>query len=336
MKITGDPLRFCAAPSKETRAVLLYGPNNALIGEAALTLKAHLFPQGADDFAHVVINADELKNNATRLADELASFGFFAAKKLIHIKDAGDTTARMIQEALELPDAGHFLLIEAEGLGPKSALRIFAEKSGIAASVPCYEFDAPAMARFVQSQFQKQSAVIDSQATLLMVDRLGGDLSALPGIIAQLKDYIGGDKPSVKLEHVEAMLVDQAEHEVELAVQSVADIKAAEMDRIFHGLYESGTSLVGVLRAIQGYFYKLRSVQAEIKNGTSQDAALAQLRPPLFFKTKPHFIRHLRSWPLERIDRMLAECLYLESQCKKTGTPEMALVQQRLLRVMGV
>lgn len=335
MKITGDPLRFCAAPAKETRAILLYGPNNALIGEATLTLKNHLFPKGADDFAHVVINADELKDNPSRLADELASFGFFAAKKLVHIKGAGDTMTKAIQDALSLPDAGHFLLVEAEALGPKSPLRSSAEKSDVMASVPCYEFDAAALSRFVQMQFQKQETMIDGQATLLLIDRLGGDVSVLPGVIAQLKDYVGGDKPSVKLEHVEAMLVDQAEHEMELAVQSIADVKTAEMDRILYGLHESGTSMVAVLRALQYYFYKLRSVQAEIKNGTSQDAALAQLRPPLFFKTKPHFIRHLRNWPLERIDRMLATCLYLEGECKKTSTPEMPLVQQHLLRAIG-
>lgn len=336
MKVSGDPLRYCAAPDKAVRAVLLYGPNRALIEEAALTLRQKLFPSGTDDFSHVVFNADELKANPGLLSDELASFGFFAAKKLIHIKDAGDGMARAVQEALALPDAGHFLLLEAEALGPKSTLRAWAEKSDVAASVPCYEFEGPALARFVQAQFQKQQATIARDAALLMIDRLGGDLSGLSGIIAQAIDYVGGDKPVIKLDDIEKLLVDQAEQALDAIVQSVADAKPEIFDRVLHSMHESGMSMVAVTRALQNYFYKLRTVQAEVKSGTSQEAALAQLRPPLFFKTKPHFVRHLRLWPLEKIDRVLAECLYLESQCKKTNVPDLMLVQQRLLRVMGV
>jgi DNA polymerase-3 subunit delta len=97
---------------------------------------------------------------------------------------------------------------------------------------------------------------------------------------------------------------------------------------------EEGTSMIGILRMLQGYFYKLRGVHADMKNGTSQDAALMKLRPPLFFKAKPGFIRHLRLWPIKRIDRALSEVLYLESMCKKTGTPEIALIQQRLNALM--
>ncbi len=336
MKISGDPIRYCAAPDKNVRVVLLYGPNRALIEEAVATLKSKLLPKDADDFANVVLNGDAVKDDAQLLLEEWAGFGFFAKKKVIHIKEASDVHARLLNECTQLPDAGHFMILEAEALGPKSVLRAWAEKADMAAAVPCYEFDGPALSRFVQAQFQKQGATILSDAVALLVDRLGGDVSALQGVIAQAIDYVGGDAPKITLETIEKLLVDQAEQELDQAVQSVADVKAEQLDRILYGLNESGVTMIAVTRAVQNYFYRLRTVQAEIKSGRSQEAALALLRPPLFFKVKPHFVRHLNRWPLERIDRVLAECLYLESQCKKTGTPEVALVQQRFLRVMGV
>ena len=336
MKISGDPLRFCAAPDKNVRVILLYGPNRALIEEAVATAKQKLLPKDADDFAHVVLDGDAVQRNPQLLLDEWASFGFFAAKKLIHIKEAGDGLSRLLAEATTLPDAGHMLLLEAGILGPKSTLRAWAEKAETAASVPCYEFDGPALTRFIQAQFQKYNAAIDGDAVAMLIDRLGGDMSMLQGVIAQSIDYVGGDKPKITLPDIEKLLVDQADQELDWLVQSVADSKADVLDRALHGLHDSGVTMIAITRALQNYFYRLRTVQAQTKSGMSQEAALAQLRPPLFFKLKPHFVRHLSRWPMERIDRVLAECLYLESQCKKTGTPEVALVQQRLLRVMGV
>jgi len=334
MKISGDPLKFASQPPPGLRGVLVYGPNQSLADETVATLRRTLLPGGGDDFAFVVIPSDELKNNPGRIAEELSSFGFFASKKVLLIRDAGDGQARALDEALAAPDAGHFIILQAENLTPKSALRALAEKSDLLASVPCYELDGAALARFVQQQFQKSNAALDRDALPVLLDKLGGDTTTLNGIIQQLIDYVGGEKPLIRAEHIEAMLVDQAEQALDDAVQAACDRDLPRFDRVLNSLGESGTSIVAVLRALQQYFYKLRTAQAAMKDGASQDEALSKIRPPLFFKTKPLFIRHLRGWNLNLVDRALRELLYLESQCKKTGTPEIALVQQRLNALM--
>ncbi len=334
MKISGDPLQFAAKPPAGLRGVLVYGPNAALADEAVATLRRALLPDGGDDFSFVVIPSDELKNNPGRIAEELSSFGFFAAKKVLHIKDAGDGQARALQEALDAPDAGHFIILQSENLTPKSALRALAEKSDCVASLPCYELNGPALARFVQDKFKHSGAALERDALPVLLDKLGGDTTALNGIIQQFIDYVGGDKPVIRAEHVEAMLVDQAEQALDDAVQAACDRDLPRFDRVLNSLGESGTSIVAVLRALQQYFYKLRTASAAMKSGASQDEALAKIRPPLFFKTKPLFVRHLRGWNLNLIDRVLRELLYLESQCKKTGVPDLALVQQRLNAAM--
>lgn len=334
MKITADPLHFAKNPPKDVRAILVYGPNRALVAETIATLRRHFLPGGSDDFSFVTITEDDLDHAPTRLADEMASFGFFAAKKILHVTADGEGMARAVADALDAPDAGHVLLLEGGELGPKSALRAWAEKADNAASVPCYALEGAALNRFIAAQFQKQGATIQSDAVTELSHRLGGDLSGLPHIVQQLIDYAGSDKPVIKTGDVEAMLVDQAEHELDAVVQALADANFPAFDRALHSLHDAGTSLIGVLRSAQNYFYKLRSVHADMKNGTAQEEALKKLRPPLFFKARPGFIRHLRAWPLKRVDRALSELLYLESMCKKTGTPELALIQQRLTTLM--
>ncbi len=330
MKIS-DPLGFAANPPGGLRAALLYGPNRALVTEAIAVLRKAFLPNGYDDFSYVVMSADDLKDNPTRLSDEMSSFGFFAGKKLLHVKNIGDSLIKPIIEAIAAPDAGHFLILEADELPSKSGLRAWAEKADEVACAACYAMEGAALNRFVQGQFKKYNATIASDALTLLLDRLGTDLSPLNGVITQLCDYVGGDNPKITHDHVEAMLMDQAEQEFDNVTSALGDGDLQKLDRALNVLHETGTPMVAVLRVLQSYFYKLRGVQATIADGTSMDEALGKVRPPLFWKTKPAFVRHLRAWPMARLDAGLREFVTLEAACKKTGTPDLALVQQRLI-----
>jgi DNA polymerase-3 subunit delta len=334
MKVSGDPLRFCAAPPKGLRAALVYGANRALQDKVVETLQQKLFPKGLDDFSAIILNYGELKSQPDLLGTELSSFGFFASEKCILIKDAEDGLTKILQEAMNLPPAGHFLILLADALGTKSSLRAWAEKTDLVASLPCYEFDQAALIQFIDGRFKTHGRAIDRDAVALIADRLGNDLAPLPMLIQQIDDYISDPAKRISYDDIATLMVDQSEQDMEQLIQAIADKNVSSCDRILHTLVESGTSIIAITRSLQYYFYRLRLAQAHIKDGSTQEEALAQLRPPLFFKLKPIFTRHLHKWPLGKIDRLLAECLYIESQCKKTGTPETALFQQRFLRLM--
>lgn len=333
MKITTDPLQYCRTLPKGMRAVLLYGPNRLVIQEAVTLLQQAFLPEDKNDFSVVTVTPDRIKQNPTLLADEMSSFGFFASNKLIHIKETEDATLKAIQAAMELPGAGHFLVIEAGELPPRSALRQWGEKTKDVACLACYMLEGAKLARFVQDQFAAQNARISGDAVALVIDRLGNDLSALKNLVPQLADFVGGQNPVITLEHIEALLVDQAEQEMDGMVQAVADRNMAVMDRALHNLSASDISMVAVLRMLQYYFYRLRQAHAAVHNGKSPEEAMATLKPPVFFKMKTPFLRHLRNWNLAQIDMALAEFLALEAACKKTGTPELNVVQYRLMRL---
>lgn len=334
MKVTGDPLQYCAKLPANVRGVLLYGPNRLLLSEAVELLQKNFLPKDEkNDFSVVTMTPDTFKQNPGALNEELSSFGFFASNKFIHIKDADDNSVKHLQPAMELAAGDHFVVIEGDELGPRSALRVWGEKAENVACIPCYMLEGPALQRFIQGQFQQVGAKITGDAAIMLADRLGTDLSPLKNTIQQLVLYVGGDAPVVTPDHIEAMLVDQAEQEMDVVVQAVADANMAALDRALHNLHDAGTSMVGVLRVLQNYFYRLRTVQVAMRNGESIDAAMMKLKPPVFFKAKTAFGRHLRNWNLARIDGAIAEFVALEAACKKTGTPELLLVQYRLMRL---
>lgn len=334
MKVTGAPLIYCSKPMPGMLGVLLYGPNTLLIQECIAALRKHFLPEDDNAMAHVTVTSDMLKQNPLILADELSSFGFFATKKLIHIKDADDSFLKPLQSALSLPDAGHVLIMEAAELGPKSGLRGWAEKATDIAALACYMMEGQALHRFVQDRFKEKGAIISGEGIILLIDRLGNEIASLSNVINQLIDYAGHDA-TIHVEHVEALLIDQAEQGLDKLVQAFADGTLPQMDRVLYQLHAEGVSMVAVLRMLQTYFYRLRLVQAEIKNGLSFEDSVKRLRPPIFFKAKPAFSKHLRRWDMIRLDQALIEFQKLEAACKKTGTPELELVQQRLIALVA-
>lgn len=333
MKIPGDPLQYCRTIPKGMNAVLLYGPNAMLISECVQLLQKAFLPEEKNDFSIVTVTPDQLKHNPTLIADELSSFGFFATQKFIHIKDGDDGITRPLQDALEIPNAGHFLVIDAGELTPRSALRAWGEKAKDVACLACYTLDGPKLLRFVQDQFVQQGAKISTDAVTLVCERLGNDLSALKNLVPQLMDYVGGKNPVITIEHIESMLVDQAEQEMDSVTQAVADRDMKTLDHALHSLSASDVSMIAVLRILQNYFYRLRTVHAAAANGDNPETAMQQLKPPVFFKMKTPFMRHLRSWNTAQIDDALSEFVAMEAACKKTGTPELNFVHFRLMRL---
>jgi DNA polymerase III subunit delta len=331
MKVTTDPLAYCRQIPTPIRAILLYGPNTALVKEAIATAKKSLLPKETNEFSLVSFTPADIKANPTALADEFSSYGFFASKKLLHLKDGDDVFVRPLQEAMDLPAAGHFIIIEAGELTPRSALRVWAEKAPDVAAMACYMLEGANLQRFIQAQFQQANAKISNDATLALIDRLGQDLTPLKNIIDQLVTYIGGEQPTATLDHIEALLVDQAEQEMDVLVQAVAESNMPQLDRAIHTLDASGTAMVAILRSLQYYFYRLRSMQVALKNGEDIEALMRRLK--IFFKTQPAVKRQLRNWTIPRIDAALAEFTALEAACKKTGTPELIFVHHRLMRL---
>lgn len=334
MKITGDPMNYARKPTATHKAALVYGPNAVLVDDVAKALQHIWLSEAANDpFALVVLTPERLKQIPTILAEEMAGGGLFATKKLLWLKEAGDEHLKAIQSALEDSDGSVKLIVTAENLGKKSSLRAWGEKVTDAACLACYEFSAGDMARYANTIAAKYHATIARDAMPLLLDRIGGDATMLDGLIAQLRDYAGGEKPVITMQAIEELLVDRATQAMDTLTQAVADGEMKIMDRALWSLTESGTALIAVLRACQYYFYRLKLLQVAIQNGTDAKRAMQSLRPPVFFKLEPVLLRQLRIWREEKIDRALEILQELEALCKQTHTPEMPVVQRGFWRL---
>ena len=327
-----DIEKFLQRPDR-ARAIVLYGPNHALMQQRTINLTKIFIPQGDDGFNHVTLTPDQVKHTSSLIADELSTLSFFGGRKVILFKDADDKHVPALTDALSLPESEHRLIIQAGELSPRSALRLWAENHPEAAAIPCYEYDVRDMARLLQQNATTQNARLDRDASDMLVQLLGTQAEFIPVTLAKLIAYAGTESPLITGEMVRACCVDQTEATTDDIITDVMSGQVAPLQRHLHHYYAAGENSIALLRAVQYYLYRLKTVQAAIQDGATADQAMMQLKPAVFFKQKQQFLTHLRRWDAPTIDRWLAVLLETEARCKTTGAPDELLVRQLLLQM---
>ncbi len=324
--------KFLATPD-QTRAVLLYGPNGSLIEQRTQAIVKKLLPQGDDGFNLVTITPDQVKQTSSAIADELATLSFFGGRKIIIFKDADDRHLTPLTDALSIATGEHYLLVLGGELGARAALRVWAEKHKQIACLPCYDYDLRDMGRLLQAAATAQHARLERDASEMLVQLLGTQAELIPLTLAKLIDYAGASPAVITAEMVRACCVDQTDATTDDLIQDIMGGQIAPLQRHLHHYYASGESSVGLLRILQNYLYRLKTVQTALRDGANPEQAMLSLKPPVFFKQKQQFMGHVQRFASDAVDHWLAELLRVEAACKQTGAPDELLVRHLALEM---
>jgi DNA polymerase-3 subunit delta len=321
---------FVRAPNLKLSAVLVYGPDTGLVRERAQSIAAESVPDLNDPFAVEELRGTE-GNDAGRLSAAANAMSLGGGRRLVRLREAGDGAVAGLETYLEDPNPDCMLVIEAGDLGPRSALRKLFEGHSRAAAMACYVEDEAGVARFVSVELRAAGLSLDPEAEALLGRRLVGDRGLARSALAKLVAYMGNDK-RVSVESVEAAIGDGADIGPDDAALACFSGDVAALDRYLSRLLAGkDAGPVAILRAAQRQARRLLQAQAAMESGKSADAAMASLRPPVFFKEKSAFSNQLRRWPSARLGRVLALLLQAEAQCKQTGLPDVALCSRALL-----
>ena len=333
-----DSDTFLQRPDQSARAVLLYGPNASLIEQRTQTIVKKILPQGDDGFNLVTLTADQLRQTPTAIADELTTMSFFGGRKVIVFKDADDKYLTACMDAVALASDEHYLILVAGELGARAGLRVWAEKDKHIAALPCYDYDLRDMGRLLQAAATAQNARLDRDASDLLVQLLGTQADFIPLTLTKLIDYAfdpaKANQPTVITgEMVRACCVDQTDATTDDIIQDIMNGAIAPLQRHLQHYYAAGENSIALLRLLQNYLYRVKTVQVAITDGAAPDQAMMTLKPPVFFKQKAAFQQHLQRFGGGALDRWLAEMLRIEAACKQTGAPDELLVRQLALNM---
>ncbi|NWG47162.1 MAG: DNA polymerase III subunit delta, partial [Alphaproteobacteria bacterium] len=210
---------FLAAPPEAIAAVLLHGPDAALVLERAQALARAIVPDPRDAFRRADLTEAELRADPARLADEYAALSLMGGRRVIRIRDVTETGKSLLGPFLEEVEAGtlagdNLVILEAGELRKDSALLALFEDARRAASLACRP-DGPAeLGGLVDVWARTNALAVDGDVRALLAEALAGDRARARGELEKLALYVGpgGAVPRpVTLADVQAVLSELPE-----------------------------------------------------------------------------------------------------------------------------
>jgi DNA polymerase-3 subunit delta len=301
------------------RVVLLYGEDTGLIAERAWRLVRQVAGAADDPFRVVELDRD----GHDRIVDEMASLPLTGGRRVVRIRQATDTCTDAVEAALASAALG-LLVLEAPELPSRARLRAVVERAADAVAIGCYRADRAAVSQGIGALLKEHGVTIERSALAWLEQRLGVDRAATRSEAEKLALYVGNGG-TVDLPAAQACVGDLAGLSLEdaLFAATVGDVVSA--DRALALALAEGAHPVAVLRAALAHLHRLQRARLVIEAGAQPTEAARTLRPPLFFRREPAFVKALQVWPMALLAEAAAALWRDEAACKRTGAPAEAI-----------
>ena len=327
---------FLAAPEGTFVAALLYGEDSGLVRERATRLAGAIVDDLSDPFRAADLGVAMLKDEPTRLFDEMAAMSLTGGRRLVRLRPAGNAQSATIQSVLDDPAItaeGSFLVVEAGSLGPRDSLRKLFESHDRGVAIACYLDDGRALETLIQQTLKANGLDVEPSAMAYLCENLGTDRQITRSELEKLALFKGKNGGAVTLAEAEANVGDGAP----LARDDVALATASgDQGALDHALVKcriAGEQPIAILRAVIRHLQRLHLISLKAATGDDIGRLIKSHRPPIFFKHQPIIQRQVGYWRPQRLAQALAILTEAEFDCKTTGLPAEAICGRALIRI---
>lgn len=286
--------RYLARPDLSEGIFLAYGPDGGLVRETAQRLIRHL--SGDDPAAAniTVFDGPELAADPSLLLLEARSASLFGGKRILRVRNA---TKALVMPLTELRDdpGGAAIVLEADNLPPRDALRALVEAAKLGRALPCYPDTDETLSNLMREAFNQAAIRTDQDVIPTLREILGNDREVTRREIEKLTLFAAQSK-SLTREDVLLLCADNGA----LAIDAILDATGGgHAERLEQALNRAVAAAIGpqqLLAMLTNHFANLRRWRTEVDAGKTPRAVLEGLKP------RPHFSRtgaleqQLRLW----------------------------------------
>ena len=273
--------------------------------------------------------ADLGREDASRLTDEANSLPLTGGRRVVRLREAGDSQAERVAEILK-GGAPALVILEAPGLATRSRLRSVIEAAPDGAAIGCYPEEGRALADTIRAVLAEARVTIDADALAWLSDHLGEDRVSTRAEAEKLALY-AGPGGRVGLDAAMACAGDLAGLSLDDALFAATSGDVVRTDRALELALASGATPVGVLRAGLMHLQRIHRVRLAVEDGSNVADAVKSARPPIFFRRVAAFSRSVELWPTTALMTAMGGLTEAEQGCKQTGAPDQVLARHAVL-----
>ena len=320
--------RFAANLPAGAGLLLFYGPNAGLIDDLARTAIACFAARGKDQPEQLHLDCDLLADEPGRLLDEVSSGFLFGGRRVLRLKLGRRSPLPAIVMALPNITAEHLLIIDGGDLKGKHAMVEFCKAESGAAAIACYDEERAEWAQWLDRQQAAMGMKISAEARVIIEELHGKDRGVVRMELEKLAVYAAG-QPAIEAADVAALSQASVSDEYDQLVDAAlaGDVGAVAADRLM--LAPDGAGGIAALGFLTRQLHLLRGINAR---RPAEPLDLLMQRSGVFFRRAPAVRQQLDLWPVDKIDRVLAEVSAAVLETRRSPLPAAALAGRALLR----
>ncbi len=307
------------------RIVLLHGDDEGTVRHRANALTQAVTGQRDDPFRVAWLSRED----HLRLMEEATAIAMVGGRRVIRVRDAGDSLAAAVKQVAESP-GDSLVVLESGALPGRSKLRALVEALENGAAIACYPEEGKALQDAIEGGLNAAGVRLDADALRWLLDHVGSDRGSTRGEVEKLVLYAGADR-RLDLTAVRACVGDLAAVSFDDAVFAAMAGDVAQADVSIERSLAEGMAAVAVVRGVLAHLGRMHLARGHMAAGMSVADAVRALRPPVFFKRVELFSRSLQLWGSARLVQAMDEARRVELACKQTGALDLLLVRRMLL-----
>jgi DNA polymerase III subunit delta len=300
-----DVERFVVRPDPGVPIVLVYGPDAGMVSERVAALVRASVDDPSDPFALALLTGEALAEIPERLVEEAHTIPLFGGRRAIHVKAGGRNIQSAVEQVVAAPPGTDCrVIIEIGDLKKNSPLRMLAEKSPVAAALPCYPDGPRDLARLIDDEMRRGGITITPAARDLLASLIGGDRRASRSEIEKLILYALGEK-RIDVQDVMAVVTDATNPVMDSLIDAAFAGAANDVETNFAKVQSSGTAATTIASALVRQAAALHMLRLAVDSGLLIDDVLK--RQGVHFSRTRAVGAAVRAWTARRLERLIGQ-----------------------------
>ena len=300
---------------------LFYGENLGLKNEIKDKIKFQ------NKNAEIInLSQDDVINNIDNFFNEILNISLFDEKKIYFINQVNDKILDAIKIIEPKIDYQKIYLI-SESLDKRSKIRNYFEKSNNCGVVACYNDNEISFKKIIIERLKNYKGVTTENINLISDkcnfnrDKLNNELD---------KIYTFFLEKNIDRNKLEILLDNKINNDFSLLKDEAFNGNKIETNKLLSDTIIDSEKNVLYLNIINQRLLKLNEI-FKLIGQTSLEKAIDMLKPPIFWKDKPAFLKQAKKWNMNKIKKILNKTYNLELEIKSNSIVNKNILLKKLL-----
>ena len=300
---------------------LFYGENLGLKNEIKDKIKFQ------NKNAEIInLSQDDIISNIDNFVNEILNISLFDEKKIYFINQVNDKILDAIKIIEPKIDSQKFYLM-SELLDKRSKIRNYFEKSNNCGVVACYIDDEISFKKIIIKRLKNYKGVTTENINLIS-DKCNLNRDKLKNELDKIYTFFL--EKNIDKNKLEILLDNKINNDFSLLKDEAFNGNKIETNKLLSDTIIDSEKNVLYLNIINQRLLKLNEI-FKLIGQTSLEKAIDMLKPPIFWKDKPAFLKQAKKWNMNKIKKILNKTYNIELEIKSNSIVNKNILLKKLL-----